>query len=54
MIGGRQRVAVDGEVSNWKYVLNGALQGPTLGPELFLLYISNLDDNTTSNVLQFG
>ena len=37
----RQRVVVDGEVS-------------TLGPILFLIYINDLDDSITSNVLKFA
>ena len=40
LIGRRQRVVVDGEVSNWKAVLSGAPQGSVLGPILFLIYIS--------------
>ena len=36
----RQRVIVDGEISNWKSVLSGAPQGSVLGPILFL-YIHN-------------
>ena len=51
LIGRRQRVVVDGEVSNWKAVLSGVLQGSVLGPILFLIYIKDLDDDITSKVL---
>ena len=35
----RQRVVVDGEVSNWKSVLSEVPQGSALGSLLFLIYI---------------
>ena len=64
LIDKRQRVVVDGEVSNWKTVLSGVhTTGISTGTYFILykyiyiyiyIYINDLDDDVASKVLKFA
>ena len=49
-----QRVVVDGESSEEAPVKSGVPQGTVLGPLMFILYINDISENTSSNVKLFA
>ena len=50
----RQRVVIDGTVSDWKYVQAGLPQGSVLGLLLFLVYINYITDSIQSTCFLYA
>jgi hypothetical protein len=54
LIGRKQRVVLNGSISEWKSVTSGVPQGSVLGPLLFIIFVNDMDNSVLGRLLKFA
>ena len=52
--GRRQRVVVEGKISDWAAVLSSVIQGSVLGTLLFVIFINDIDEEAEAYIRKFA